>query len=200
VRPGSALGVIDLTPATTRMSEIVEGIGDDQLDAPTPCPDSSVATLLDHVDGLAQAFRAAAAKDLGPLTDSAPEPAAGDLVPDWRHQVPQHLVALASAWRDPRAWEGMTRAGGVDLPGEVAGLVAIDELVVHAWDLAVATGQPYEPTDEVVTAARTFAEGFGDADRDGSLFGPIVPVPDDASPLDQLLGLTGRDPRWRPPT
>jgi len=190
--------VIDLTPATSRMAAIVDGIADDQLDAPTPCPGSSVAALLDHVGGLSQAFRAAAAKDLGPLTSAAPVPAASNLAPDWRAQIPQHLEALAVAWRDPGAWEGMTAAGGVDLPGEVAGLVVIDELVVHAWDLAVATGQAYEPSDEQVEAAAAFAGSFEDADRDGSLFGPVVDVRADAAPLDRLLGLTGRDPGWRP--
>jgi uncharacterized protein (TIGR03086 family) len=190
--------VIDLTPATTRMTDIVEGIGDEQLDAPTPCPGYTVAAMIDHVGGLAQAFRAAAAKDLGPLTDSAPQPGATALAPDWRRQVPEHLVGLGQAWSDPAAWDGMTRAGGVDLPGEVAGLVAIDELVVHAWDLAVATGQPYDPTDELVGAAAAFAGSFDDADRDGTLFGPAVAVPDGAPPLHRLLGLTGRDPDWRP--
>ena len=34
----------------------------------------------------------------------------------------------------------MTRVGGVDLPAEVAAAVAIDELVVHCWDLAMAAG------------------------------------------------------------
>ena len=39
-----------------------------------------------------------------------------------------------------------------------------------------------------------------DAPRDGNLFGPVVPVPDNAPPLDKLLGLTGRDPGWKPPS
>ncbi|WP_245721908.1 hypothetical protein [Nocardia crassostreae] len=28
------------------------------------------------------------------------------------------------------------------------------------------------------------------------LFGPVVPVPDNAPTLDKVLGLTGRDPAW----
>ena len=49
---------------------------------------------------------------------------------------------MAEAWQDPAAWEGMTAAGGVDLRGEVAGVVALDELVIHGWDLAKAIGRP----------------------------------------------------------
>ena len=30
----------------------------------------------------------------------------------------------------------MTEAGGVTMPGEVTGLVALDEVVLHGWDLA----------------------------------------------------------------
>ena len=51
---------------------------------------------------------------------------------------------LAAAWRDPAAWEGMTRAGGVDFPAEVGGFVALTEVVIHGWDVASATGQPYD--------------------------------------------------------
>jgi hypothetical protein len=33
--------------------------------------------------------------------------------------------------------------------------------------------------------------------RDG-MYGPVVPVADDAPAFDRLLGQTGRDPGWRP--
>jgi hypothetical protein len=63
----------------------------------------------------------------------------------------------------------------------------------------VASGQPYEPAVPEVEAAMSFVTSF-DAPRDGSLFGPVVPVADTASLLDRLVGLTGRDPHWQPPT
>ena len=62
------------------------------------------------------------------------------------------------------------------MPAEVVGLVALDELVVHGWDIAVATGQPYEPPAHEIEAAMAFVTSF-DAPRDGRLFGPIVPIP-----------------------
>lgn len=54
----------------------------------------------------------------------------------------------------------MQAAGGVDLPGEVAGLVALDEIVVHGWDLAVVTGQRFDPGDEAVATVHAFLTQF----------------------------------------
>lgn len=76
-------------------------------------------------------------------------------------------------------------------------MVVLDELVLHGWDVAVASGHSYEPTHAEIEALRGFVSSF-DAERDGSLFGPVVPVPDDTPAFDQLLGLAGRDPHWQP--
>jgi uncharacterized protein (TIGR03086 family) len=85
------------------------------------------------------------------------------------------------------------------MPAPAMAAVALDELVVHGWDLAVATGQPYEVSDEDAEACMTFAGSIGEAPEErAGLYGPRVPVPGDASALDRLLGLTGRDPAWRP--
>ncbi|WP_030170762.1 TIGR03086 family metal-binding protein [Spirillospora albida] len=192
--------MIDHGPAARRLAALLPAIPDSALTGPTPCADLDVATLLDHVHGLAIAFRQAAAKDLdGP--SQPPEFGASSLDPEWRTRIPELLDDLVAAWQAPDAWTGMTEAGGVQLPGDVAGSVALNELIVHGWDLARATGRPYTAGEDEVEACLEFVrpavEETGGKGVDG-LFGPAVPVPGDAAPLDRLLGLTGRDPSWTP--
>ncbi|MCX4820848.1 TIGR03086 family metal-binding protein [Streptomyces sp. NBC_01142] len=84
--------------------------------------------------------------------------------------------------------------------------VVSDDLVLHGWDLARATGQdetiPAEDVArlwagttaipaEVMEKLRT-PGAFG---PDIEVFGPEVKVPDDSPLQDRLLGLIGRDPR-----
>jgi uncharacterized protein (TIGR03086 family) len=191
--------MIDLTPATEQMAVLIGGVSDLQLADPTPCPDYSVGDLLDHIGGLSLAFTAAARKDTDGPTGQPPSGDASRLGDDWRHDFPQRLAALAQAWRDPSAFEGMTKAGGIDLPGQIAGLVALDELVVHGWDLARATGQAYHCDQPTLANVQDFVSQFsapGQEDQRSGLFGPVVHVPDDAPLLDRVIGLTGRDPKW----
>ena len=188
---------LDLGPQARIVARLAEGVTDEQLAAGTPCPGCAVRNMLGHLIGLAAAFRDAGRKDLGATTDTAPDAAAPDIGPGWRAELPKVLEELADAWRDPAAWTGMTRAGGLDLPGEVAGAVAADELVIHGWDLARATGLPYEPA--ALEASYGFLRAAAeDPSRGGGIFGPVVPVPADAPLLDRAVGLSGRDPGWRP--
>ncbi|MGP4085894.1 TIGR03086 family metal-binding protein [Streptomyces sp. KR55] len=190
---------LDLGPQTRVIARLVEGVTDDQLPDGTPCPEYAVRNLLGHLIGLAVAFRDAGRKKLGPTTDTSPEAALPDIGPGWREELPMVLAELAEAWRDPAAWTGMTRAGGVDLPGEAAGLIATDELVIHGWDLARTTGQTYEPDPAALQACHDFlAAAADDPDRGGGIFGPVVPVLSDAPLLDRAIGLSGRDPGWQP--
>jgi uncharacterized protein (TIGR03086 family) len=187
----------DLTPATEMLSRVVADVEDDQLGAPTPDGDATVADLLDHINSLAQAFARAAAKDVAGSQPAAPADGSR-LPPDWRVSIPGRLSALAAAWQSESAWTGMTKAGGIDMPAEVAASVATNEVIVHGWDLAAGTGHSYTADPDLVDMAIAFVEPTARQNPDGvpGLFGPAVVVPDDASPLHRLLGLTGRDPTW----
>ena len=187
--------VPDLEPAARRIAALLDGVPDSALDAPTPCAESTVATLLDHLMGLSEGLRASARKE---PTD-APQASAEHLDPDWRAILPGRLNALVAAWREPDAGEGMTGAGGLTMPASDVAAVTLDELVLHGWDLARATGQPYEPDPGDVAAIMPFLEAFGSGQGVPGLFGPMVPVPDDAPAFDRALGLSGRDPGWGTP-
>ena len=164
---------IDLRPTAARVAAIVAGVRSDQLDLPTPCPDYTVGDLLDHVDGLSLAFTWAATKDFpeGPSAGGSGD--ASRLGDDWRDRIPARVSTLGGAWQDDSAWDGMTMAGPIEMPGQIAGLVAANELVVHGWDLARATGQDYDADDAVTAGATAFAEMFDDDNR-GDAFGPPV--------------------------
>jgi len=194
---------IDLAPAAQQLATLVRNVPDEMLDAPTPCPEYTVGDLLDHIGGLAKAFTWAATKESLTMEPISPTGDASHLAPDWRERIPTDVAALADAWRDPAAWTGMTKAGPVDLPGEVGGLVALDEIVVHGWDLAKATGQRFSVDPTTVQAVHDFVIQFSgpgtDEQRSGA-FGPEVAVPADAPLLDRVLGMVGRRADWSPAT
>ncbi|MEU7764171.1 TIGR03086 family metal-binding protein [Nocardia sp. NPDC049190] len=185
----------DFEPAATALEAVIGGVTDDQLSGRTPCADTTVRDLLVHVVDLTEAFRQAATKEAvggSVAPNSAP---AIPLVTDWRDRIPAQLKDLVSAWREPAAWDGATEAGGVSMPAAEMALVALDELVIHCWDLATATGQ--QPSFAAADLA-VLIEFLRDTPSEGTpgLFGPVVPIPADAPVLHRILGRTGRDPGW----
>ncbi|WP_101951344.1 TIGR03086 family metal-binding protein [Mycobacterium sp. 3519A] len=188
--------MIDLTPACQRTADLLTNITDQQLAGNTPCEKLTLQNLVGHIGGLALAFTAAARKDFGPLTDTPPVEGA-PLDDDWRTAYPQRLAELARAWREPTAWEGMSRAGGVDFPGEVGGMIALTEVVVHGWDVAAATGQDYDVDPATLAAVLPHVTAIAAEGPTEGLFGPAVPIADDAPALDRVIALSGRDPRRR---
>ncbi|MGV9940919.1 TIGR03086 family metal-binding protein [Streptomyces sp. NPDC003401] len=195
---GTGGTVLDLGAQAEVVARLAAAVRDDRLADGTPCPAYAVRDLLGHLTGLAVAFRDAARKDLGPTTDTPPG-TPPDLGPGRREELPRVLGELVEAWREPAARTGLTRAGGIDLPAEVAIAVAVDELVVHGWDLARATGQDYTPDPAALRASHAFLLAAAEDPAGGAgVFGPVVPVPPDAPLLDRTIGLSGRDPAWTP--
>ena len=194
--------IVDLGPAARQLSDLLERVDEDRLGAPTPCGESTVGDVLDHIDGLAQAFAAAATKDAGPMTSTPPAPDGARLSANWRVDIPDHVAALAQAWTDPSAWEGMTQVGGVTLPGEIAGRIALNEIVLHAWDLACGTGQPYRQDPGSLESCLTSLWAMyppEDLARRKGIFGAPVDVPEDAPLVDRVVAFSGRDPGWNAP-
>lgn len=186
---------IDFGPSTTTMRDLVASVRDDQLGWATPCASYSVGDLVEHIGGLAVAFTGAARKEPVPGSEDGGVGDAARLGPAWRERIDADLVALADAWRDAGAYGGTTMAGPIEMPAPEAAAVALDELVVHGWDLATALDLPFTARPEDVATCLGFAESFSTpeaAEVRGDAFGEVLEVPADAPPLTRLLALLGR--------
>ena len=67
--------------------------------------------------------------------------------------------------------------------------------LVHGWDIATATNQPYAPSDALVAEVDTFAhEAITPAMRDAEMFADPVEPASTATPIERLVAFTGRTP------
>lgn len=166
------------------LNELVSSLDDDQLEAATPCAHFNVRQVLEHMVGGATLF-AAAFRGTSPPAGSQPS----DVVT----ALPKALADLQDAMRSPGALERTVAAPFGEVPGEMfARFVALDGLV-HGWDIATATHQPYDPPADVVAAVEAFAhQAIAEGMRDGDTFAAATEPPADASPLTRLAAFTGR--------
>ncbi|HZN14938.1 MAG TPA: TIGR03086 family metal-binding protein [Acidimicrobiales bacterium] len=164
------------------LGTVVAGIGPDQLDAPTPCAEYTVRGVLEHMLTGATAFAAAY------RGETPAEPDLGDVLAGFGPT----LTDLAAAMNAPGALDQTIAAPFGQVPGETFARFVILDGLVHGWDLATATNQPYTPPDALVNAADAFARQAIDPLRDGQTFGDAVEPRPDASPIERLAAYTGR--------
>jgi uncharacterized protein (TIGR03086 family) len=189
---------MDLFPAleraVTSTAGIVKEMPAGSLDAPTPCTEWDVRALLNHVIGtlwLAEGLLA----DQTPRYPMAP----GGLPPvDLAGQDPAaaYAEAAAAALAAAAAGDALTRVHVTplgDMPGPVlAGAITLD-MLVHGWDLAVATGQPADLDGRLAAHVLGFAEqalATPEA-RDGRMDPPLA-VAADAPVTQRLAAYLGR--------
>ncbi|MEV6261048.1 TIGR03086 family metal-binding protein [Streptomyces sp. NPDC051784] len=171
---------------------VVRGIDDTQLAAPTPCGEYDVRALVNHLSMVVDNFRILAAK--GDPDFSRTE----DVVTgDWRDRFEEATTLLVKAWGEPGAEEGVS--GGMKLPARTVGFMVLGDLVVHAWDLATATGQDYEVAPAVASELLPELAAMAPQAREAEVYGPAFPLPQGATAFEQVLAETGRDPGWRAP-
>ncbi|TMM14883.1 MAG: TIGR03086 family protein [Actinobacteria bacterium] len=170
---------------------IVAGIRPDQLSEPTPCKEWDVRTLLGHTTGVLTRFGWTARRERPP-EDGVTDALAEDFAAAYRAAAASTLAA----WAAPGALEGTCRLPiGVEIPAPAAAGINVVDTLVHGWDLARATGQARTIDPALATAALEFCRSaITDDIRERGAFGAIVPVPDDATPTDRLVGFLGRQP------
>ena len=175
------------------MIEVLAGVTDDQLTSASTCSEYTAGDLIDHVDQVSQGAIALAQR-AAQLPGTGTGPVAAHLDPGWRDSVPRHLRELGEAWDNPAAWQGSGNVPGSDLSNETWGKITLTELVVHGWDIAKTTGQPFDLPERTLQACFEHVAEFVPNAPVPALWGPPVDVAPDATLLNRIVAITGRTP------
>jgi uncharacterized protein (TIGR03086 family) len=186
-----------MATAAAEAARVVKGVPEGMLDAPTPCTEWDLRTLLNHTilwtaySAERRAYGESAAEDLMTKDFTAD--------PGFRQQYADQIGKAVDAWSDPVAWERELSVMGSPMLSSEVGAMLIMEMVLHGWDIAKATGQHYRCDDAVAAKLLETVEAQGDMFRQYKGFADPVPLPDVVSVFDRALGLSGRQPGWQPP-
>ncbi|WP_092776954.1 TIGR03086 family metal-binding protein [Actinokineospora terrae] len=186
-----------MSRATSGVVALAASVTPDQFDRPTPCPEWTVRDLVNHLTLWSGVVAERVARKLPAPADGS-EDEAIDFAAQWPARFVDGATRAAEAWDEPGALEGETSMMSGPRPARFFHDMLLAELVLHGWDLATATGLPFDVDPEVAAVARDSTAAMAEQGREYGVFGPEVPVPADAPALSQALGVSGRDPEFRP--
>jgi uncharacterized protein (TIGR03086 family) len=160
---------------------VLRGVGEGQLGSPTPCTEFTVEQLVDHL--------LRSMSGLGHMAGAEITPASSG---DVESRVAFTAEQTLEAWRW-RGLDGDVSVGPNPMPASRAAGILSMEFLIHAWDLAVATGQKVQVSDEVTAYVLGIAEQLiSPQGRAGGAFAEAVEVGPDAQVLDRLIAFSGR--------
>jgi uncharacterized protein (TIGR03086 family) len=157
---------------------------------PTPCADWDVGELLNHlVSGnwwAAELARGATIDEVGSRLD-------GDQVgDDPLDAYDRSAEAAAAAFEAPGALDAPCAVSYGPVPGSVYAGHRFIDVLIHGWDLAVATGQDRTLDPALVDACWSEVEPQAEMFRGTGLFGDDIPISPGADPQTRLLAALGR--------
>lgn len=187
-----------LTTSLDLLRQVAIGVPADQIDNPTPCSDWTVAQVLFHAAGDQHAW--ASSVGSSPPPSDNPFAPAKQLDRTISDLIEPAVQAATAAWAgvDPAAASVPTPLPPFPaMTPELAAATCALDAAIHAWDIAVATGQPSPLTAELAGQLQPAADATAEPLR-GFAYAAALPgqATDDAAAT--LLRYLGRNPNWTP--
>lgn len=189
-----------LDQAYAALRSVTAAIPATALGAPTPCDQWHVGQVLQHAAGDQLAYAGRLTGGPGPAED--PFAPTGTLAGSPAELLEPALAAGAEAFAGvlPGTAEVAVPLPPFTLPAETAVAAAALDAAVHAWDLAVATGQASPLTPALAAALSPAARLLAEPLRGFAYAPALAPAPDpEADPAGALLAFLGRRSDWTPP-
>jgi uncharacterized protein (TIGR03086 family) len=168
----------------------VAAIAEGQWRDATPCGDWDVRTLVDHVVGgnlwVGELATGHTIADVGDRLDG------DNLGADPVAAYDRSARIAAEAFSAPGAMDAPCAVSYGPVPGAVYCGHRIVDVLIHGWDIAVATGQDRALDPDLVDAAAAIVAPQAALLAGSGMFGQIVAVPDGADPQTRLLAQLGR--------
>jgi uncharacterized protein (TIGR03086 family) len=173
----------------------VAGVAAGDWDRPTPCSEWNATQVLQHAAGDQLGYAAAITGEGGPTEN--PFAPSGHLTQDPMAFLNPHLNAAAAAWatvgKDTET--ALTPLPLGPLPTWVGSGAAALDAAVHAWDIAVATGQPSPLTPDLARSLMKVAIEIVEPLRAFAFAPAIETLPTD-NDVTTLLKYLGRRAEW----
>jgi uncharacterized protein (TIGR03086 family) len=189
-----------LTQAHVVLRATVGGVRAECWNVATPCSEWTAAQVLQHAVGDQLGYAAALTGEGWPSED--PFTPSGVLQDLPMGMVEGALRASGLAWKavSHDAEEAPTPLPQGALPPWIAvGACALDA-AVHAWDIAVATGQRSPLTADLAGSLLPVAEAIVEPLRAYGVYAPALDPMESDDECARLLRYLGRRPDWTPPS
>lgn len=179
------------------MKDAVRRVPDGHWSDPTPCTEWDLRELLHHIAWsnlwVAPLVRGDSLEEVGPRLE-------GDVLGDDPVGVTLASVDEASAaYLEPGAMDRPVQLSrGIAPAREYCG-ERMNDLTVHAWDVAAAIGVDVRLDEECMERAMAIYRPFEAEGRPKGMFGPPVEVSPEADLQTRYLAFWGRSADWTPP-
>lgn len=171
------------------VSDVAGGVKSDQLDDPTPCATFKVRDVFSHMIGGASQF----APQLRGQAPAGPVDPASLTDAERLAALRAAMEELLAAAKSPGALGRTVQLPFGKVPGDVLARFLTVDGMVHTWDIATATGQEYDPPEDLVASVLASAHDLIAPEmRDEDTFAAATPVPDTAPAIVRLVAFTGR--------
>lgn len=168
----------------------IEEIADDQWEAATPCSEWDVRALVNHLVArnrwVVELAEGRTIAEVGGALDG--DVLGEDPVASFRASA----RAACDVFAEPDAMTQTFQLSFGDVPGSLYVSERFVDVLIHAWDVAIATGQATTLNDELIGRCYDMVAPRRESLRESDAFGPEVPVDDDAATQVRLLAMLGR--------